>query len=63
MHKLEQIESFGAFLDFLSNPNEYKQKAKIVKLEGEYNTKLANVKKDAQDLKQKFAEIAAVAGG
>jgi chromosome segregation ATPase len=25
MHKLEQIENFGAFLDFLSNPDEYKK--------------------------------------
>lgn len=31
MHKLEQIESFSAFLDFLENPNDYKELVKEVK--------------------------------
>ena len=50
MHKLEQIESFGAFLDFLSNPDEYKQLIKDVRDASKEHKELVEKQRKIKDI-------------
>jgi len=50
MHKLEQIESFGAFLDFLSNPDEYKGLVKDVRVAAKEYKELVEKKRNIKDI-------------
>lgn len=50
MQKLEQIESFGAFLDFLSNPKEYEQLVKDVRQAAKDYKELVEKKRKIKDI-------------
>lgn len=50
MHKLEQIENFGAFLDFLSNPDEYKQLIKDVRIASKEHKELVEKQRKIKDI-------------
>jgi chromosome segregation ATPase len=50
MHKLEQVESFGAFLDFLSNPDEYRQLIKDVRNAAKEHKNLVEKKRKIKDI-------------
>jgi chromosome segregation ATPase len=50
MQKLEQIESFGAFLDFLSNPKEYEQLVKDVRQAAKDHKELVEKERKIKDI-------------
>jgi len=50
MHKLEQVESFGALLDFLSNPDEYKQLVKDVRAAAKNYKELVENKRNIKNI-------------
>jgi len=56
MNKLEQIESFGAFLDFLSNPKEYEQLVKDVRAASKEYKELVEKKRKIKDIDKWRAE-------
>ena len=50
MQKLEQVESFGALLDFLSNPDEYKQLVKDVRAAAKEYKELVENKRNIKNI-------------
>jgi chromosome segregation ATPase len=56
MNKLEQIESFGAFLDFLANPDEYKGLVNDVRAAAKEYKELVEKKRQIKDIDKWRAE-------
>ena len=50
MQKLEQIESFGAFLDFLSNPDEYRELVKDARAAAKEHKKIVEDQRKIKDI-------------
>ena len=56
MNKLDQIESFGAFLDFLSNPQDYAKLVKDVREAARQHKELVEKKRKIKDIDRWRAE-------